>query len=381
VDAIILPPPPAPSHRGFWIALAVSGVVYLSLFFIGGEAENFANAGLTVLPFVFLALLAYSAADSPAVKVTTVLYVLGLIGCVGLVEMGAVLLPAIRNPNWIPGMALPRTVLAQLLMTFLGVTVAALLAGLYFLPGASQVAARFFPIQPNSFVHTTALATVLGLTVAFFVPLLVLPEPLIVMLLKQPGLREEIGDSQRLRDQIYTLAWQVPVAFLLVGYPLRRSLNETRKRLGLFWPSPLQLLFAVVAVVVLIGLMAGVDNGINWLWKRLGWLTTDETAMSDLFKFATNPLGALVVGVAAGLGEELAVRGVLQPRLGIVLSNLFFTALHAWQYHFDALLSVFLLGLILGVIRQRTNTTTSAIVHGGYDFLALLLVYLEVEVF
>jgi membrane protease YdiL (CAAX protease family) len=162
---------------------------------------------------------------------------------------------------------------------------------------------------------------------------------------------------------------------------LRRTLGEARRRLRLVLPSPLQLLFAVIAVVVLIGLMAALDWGINWLWKVLGWPTTDETAMSDLFKFATNPVGALVLGVVAGLGEELAVRGVLQPRLGIVLSNLFFTALHAWQYHFDALLSVFLLGLILGVIRQRTNTTTSAIVHGGYDFLALLLAYFGVEGF
>ncbi|MCX7861282.1 MAG: hypothetical protein N2385_14415 [Chloroflexus sp.] len=41
----------------------------------------------------------------------------------------------------------------------------------------------------------------------------------------------------------------------------------------------------------------------------------------------------MVIGVTAGLGEELGVRGVLQPRLGIWLSNLFFTSLHAFQYN------------------------------------------------
>jgi hypothetical protein len=35
----------------------------------------------------------------------------------------------------------------------------------------------------------------------------------------------------------------------------------------------------------------------------------------------------------------------------------------------DALLSVFTIGLILGIIRSRSNTTTSAIVHGVYDFI------------
>jgi len=86
-----------------------------------------------------------------------------------------------------------------------------------------------------------------------------------------------------------------------------------------------------------------------------------------------SPPGAIVIGVTAGLGEELAVRGVLQPRLGILLSNVFFTSLHALQYNWDGLLSVFLLGLVLGVIRQRTNTTTSAITHGTYDAILVLL--------
>ena len=100
---------------------------------------------------------------------------------------------------------------------------------------------------------------------------------------------------------------------------------------------------------------------------------TDDDAVDELFGHAYNPLGALVIGVSAGLGEELAVRGVLQPRLGLLLSNLFFTALHAFQYNLDGLLSVLLVGLFLGVVRQRANTSTSAIVHGAYDCILLLL--------
>src|SRR4029453_17037116 len=97
-----------------------------------------------------------------------------------------------------------------------------------------------------------------------------------------------------------------------------------------------------------------------------GWPQTDENAFGELLKFAMSPIGAAVIGITAGLGEELAVRGVLQPRMGILLSNLFFTALHAFQYNWDALLVVFFVGLVLGLIRKRTNTTTSAIVHGTY---------------
>ena len=56
---------------------------------------------------------------------------------------------------------------------------------------------------------------------------------------------------------------------------------------------------------------------------------------------------------------------------------MFFTALHAYQYNWDALLSVFFIGLVFGLIRQRTNTSVSAVVHGGYDFLAIMATLVE----
>ncbi len=75
------------------------------------------------------------------------------------------------------------------------------------------------------------------------------------------------------------------------------------------------------------------------------------------------------------------MRGVLQPRLGILLSNLFFIALHAFQYHWNTLLVIFVVGLALGILRKRTNTTTSAIAHGTYDFILIMLAVLQVPFF
>jgi membrane protease YdiL (CAAX protease family) len=360
-EAVFFPEPPPPSHTPFWIGLGVFSVIYVGLFVIGGEAERFASSGLNVLPFVLLALLAYAGEDSTTARTWCVMCVLGLIGVIGFLEVAVAGRLADTDPNAVRG-------------TLLGVFVALLLAGCCFLPGVGGAAGRVLPLSPNSFVHITALATVLGLTVVFLVPLLALAEPFILSLLKDPDFKEKLGESQSLRDELYALAWQLPAAFLLVGYPLRRTLGQARRRLALVWPNLRQALFALAAVVALVALMMVVDNGINWLWTQLGWPTTNQTALQELMKFAISPVGALVLGVVAGLGEELAVRGVLQPRLGILLPNLFFTAMHL-QYHFDALLSVFLLGLILGEIRRRTNTTTSALVHGGYDFLAILLDY------
>jgi uncharacterized protein len=123
------------------------------------------------------------------------------------------------------------------------------------------------------------------------------------------------------------------------------------------------------------------SKGVDLAWGALGWPRTDTKSFGQLLAFAMSPLGALVIGVTAGLGEELAIRGVLQPRLGILLSNLFFTALHALQYHWDSLLPVFIVGIALGLIRRRTNTTTSAIVHGTYDFLLIMATVLAIPWF
>ncbi len=46
-------------------------------------------------------------------------------------------------------------------------------------------------------------------------------------------------------------------------------------------------------------------------------------------------------------------RGVLQPRLGFLLSNVFWVSLHAGQYNWDGLLGVFVTGLLLGLLRKK----------------------------
>ena len=73
------------------------------------------------------------------------------------------------------------------------------------------------------------------------------------------------------------------------------------------------------------------------------------------------------------MGEEVIVRGMLQPRLGILLSNLYFTALHAYQYNWDAPLSVFVFGLALGLVRKGTSTSVCVIVHRRSDFVVVMI--------
>jgi membrane protease YdiL (CAAX protease family) len=184
------------------------------------------------------------------------------------------------------------------------------------------------------------------------------------------GSRTELGQQL---DLIYGLVWMLPLAFVAAGWPVRRTAGETLQRLGLVRPTWWQLAVGVVAAVALAVLMGYLGEWLSQLWNWFGWPETDAVAFEQLLGGLLNPVGAIIIGITAGLGEELAVRGVLQPRLGLLLSNLAFTAIHAYQYSFDALLIVFLLGTILGIIRHYTNTTTAAAVHGVYNVATILL--------
>ncbi|MCA1669099.1 MAG: hypothetical protein LC793_17230 [Thermomicrobia bacterium] len=56
-------------------------------------------------------------------------------------------------------------------------------------------------------------------------------------------------------------------------------------------------------------------------------------------------------------------RGAIQPRYGIFLAALAFAALHT-QYGFPlAPLTVFAVGLVLGITRRYTNTTAAILSH------------------
>jgi membrane protease YdiL (CAAX protease family) len=262
----------------------------------------------------------------------------------------------------------------RILVAIVSLFAAGVISMVCFLPAVRRKFAQFLDIDPQSFVHATALATLFAITLMSLIPLLAVGGPPAMPLLQLQLQGPDAPDAdEQLRTTVYSFVWALPGTLLAVGYPLRRNtVQEARQRLGLVRPTLRQLAFAVVMTGVLLGVMPLMGYGIEFLWKTLGWPITDEESIKQLFGFTAGIVGATVAAVVAGLGEELVFRGVLQPRLGIVLPALMFTAVHALQYNFDALVQVFFLGVVFGLIRKRTNTTTAAIIHGGYDFVLLL---------
>jgi uncharacterized protein len=377
-DSAPVPLEMLPARR--WPAVLGYALMLLALpigFALGGEASSFASTGAMYLPFVLLALLAYLGLRNDAAKILAVLWWLGLLGLTSLGVISFTLLASgAIDPNLLSNGGGLDGVNWGIIGGVAGISALGLLLGIgALLPPVRRMVSRALPLDPDSFVHGMALALVVSLSLILLAPLIVtgLPPLLSDAFMQIAESSGSLDEQSGLLATVYVLVWTVPLAIFAVGYGVRRDFAASLRRLGFVRPSLKQVAIGVVVAVVLVVAASYLDKGIGLLWEALGWPRTDGEAFSKLIAFAFTPLGAIVLGISAGLGEELGVRGVLQPRLGILLSNLLFASLHALQYGWDGVLVVFLLGAVFGILRNRTNTTTSAIAHGLYDFLLVMM--------
>lgn len=380
LPASLTPPPgPARIRPVIWAFFGVAVAVFVAAIFVPGESGAFLEASIETVPFAVLGVLAYLGLDRRwarrlAVSLLGFLLLATLAGCLFLTAESLSTSPPDPTSEW---MDLDAGAWWRIgAVSVLGFASMAL--GLGARLGWVQ---RLFGLglegSPPTFVQLLALAAVISLTGLCLTPLLVTNQPPLLVWVTEAdaagiSLDDGRGPEGMLRDQLYGLCWTVPATVFAVGFGVRRNWREALERLGLGRLTLRQVGITLGLTVLLLGASYAWDEGIIAGWEWLGWPATDEEAVSDLFAFALTPAGAVVIAVVAGVGEELAVRGVLQPRLGILLPNVFFAALHALQYHWDGLLSVFLTGLVLGWIRRRLNTTASAIVHGLYDFVLIM---------
>jgi membrane protease YdiL (CAAX protease family) len=225
-----------------------------------------------------------------------------------------------------------------------------------------RLLARSLPVDPASPVHTTALVFVIYLVTNSFALLASGSDWLLA------GIQvSSIG------PELLVLGQAVFLLFALagVGLGIRRSLRQVLNRLDLRGLTWRQLATAAVFVLAFLAL----DWVVSQMWRQL-WPVSYSTvteASERLFASFTSPLGALLLGLSAGIGEETLFRGALQPRLRIPLTAVVFALGHVQYALSPAILEILAIGLMLGWLRERTNTTACIIVHGGYNFLNMLL--------
>ncbi len=357
---------------GFVFLVAAFGVV-------GGEAGTFLSSALDVALFVVLAMLVYLAEDRYRVfRWVAVAWLFVLIGglAVAAAGIGVIsILPAeVLTTGELDPDAVTLALAADVALLLLGVLVAGLASLIGFSRRFRVRLARYLPFDPDSLLHTVALVVVIALILIPPVPLLVTGGP---PFLSPQFLDLLLASGDLLADTVtlnaYTLFWTLIGSFFIAGAYVRRTPGETLKRLGLVRPTGREVVLAVAGALALVLAFHFIDPVLATLVGWLGLPVTDGEAVNLLFSGSLTLPGIIMASIAAGFGEEVSIRGLLQPRFGILLPALLFASLHAFQYSWDGIISVFLAGIVFAYIRRYSNTTTSAITHTVYDLVLFSL--------
>ena len=169
----------------------------------------------------------------------------------------------------------------------------------------------------------------------------------------------------------------LPAVLAALWIAIRISRTRFTDYLALRWPSWTDLAIGVVALIVLV---------MGWdLLSRAAGREIAPGFMGEVLNSARadGSLWLLVIAfvVAAPLSEEFFARGFLYrgwsesflgPVGAIILSSLVWTALHL-QYDWFFFGEVFSIGLLLGYLRYRFNSTwLTVIVHGLNNLAAVV---------
>jgi membrane protease YdiL (CAAX protease family) len=230
--------------------------------------------------------------------------------------------------------------------------------GLPLLSPVRQVLARVMPFDPRS------TADMIGLSVLLATAVFVGGTSLFAS-----------SDVQISSVSVLELVSQaialILIAFFGIGFLFERDFRSSLKRLGIqaIEPRDVWIALGVVVVIFIVTIAGGILTKVlqpgleDQIQNNLGTMTQNLSSFS----------GALMLGISAGLGEEILFRGAIQPRYGLVFTSIVFALLHV-QYGFSfTILSIFGVSLILGYLRQRINTSASIITHIVYDVIAVLL--------
>lgn len=225
--------------------------------------------------------------------------------------------------------------------------------------------------DPQSHVHLTAAVLVLAIAVWTLTNLIL-----------QGGIEGVAQDIEQnglaAGDVIFQAVLEVVITLLGVGLAIRRGWPEALARLGLRWPVRQDVIWGVgLGFVLLIFMIL-----FNLVWSLLvppDVLQEQTSAAGQLnLAFATLPL-AFILAVSAAVGEEIWIRGGLQPVFGIWVSSLFFAWLHMQLAFTPGMLLILVVSFILGWLRQRHSTTAAIIAHFFFNFVQLALLALAIE--
>ena len=255
--------------------------------------------------------------------------------------------------------------------------------GLPLLPPVRRVVALVTPMDPNSPVDMVGLCLVL--TVILFSA--ATQGTVADMLISGSG--DELVASFSIPVLILQNLVFLILAYIAVGFWFVRSLRAATARLGIVPPTlpaaRLEMGY-LVSVLAYLGVAAAFFVAAFVFIIVAGNIASIvqpsvssgmEEIVQEMTASVQSPIGAVVLGVSAGIGEEAIFRGALQPRFGIVLTSIAFTMIHAPQYGINLiLLGLFGVSVLLGLERRYFGTTAAMVTHALFNTIQALMLLL-----
>lgn len=229
------------------------------------------------------------------------------------------------------------------------------IAGLTLIPQLRRLVSKVIPFDPTSWPDTIGLFLIAAIVALSSVALFVESdeqEPATYLLL------------------VVTAVTEVALAFVIVGAPFYRTVKQAVKRLGLTVPTmrDIGIAFGLVVVAFVISALSSTLVRVLQpdLYDRINDNLGTMTSGIDAW------WGALVLGICAGIGEEILFRGAIQPKYGIIVTAIVFAVLHQQYGASFVTVGVFAVAIVFGLERKYVSTTASIITHATYNTIAVL---------
>ncbi len=168
------------------------------------------------------------------------------------------------------------------------------------------------------------------------------------------------------------------MSFVGIGFATRRTIKQCISRLDIGIPNLKYALFGVALLFIVDYIIWG---GMGILSKILGGeiakKTVEESSNVEnvvnlIRNSAQSTFQIALVSVIVGISEELLFRGALQPRFGKLYTSLLFASLHFQYLSIIAITEIFIISYVLCTIKEKTNTSTTIVIHALYDFVSLM---------
>ena len=225
-----------------------------------------------------------------------------------------------------------------------------------------QLMGKLLPMDPESPLDWSALAVVLAL-LGFLIPTAFVDSA--------PAVVSDNSATALTTGLLQQLLAFVALAYVAVGYRNYRTGPEATARLGIQRPTTTQITMGLAGVLA--AFVAANIGGLMTQWLQPDVVDAIENSMDAITSGVTTPFVAVVLALSSGIGEEVLFRGAIQPRLGMVLTAVLFTFLHA-QYGFTwMLLGLVLIGMIFGWLAKRYGTMAAVIAHVVYNLAVVIL--------